>query len=188
MFALGLLTVLYNAPICPAVVATKATNKTPTENEVKAAYVYNFAKFVSWPSQAFSSPNDPIKIGVFGDNEFESLLESIVKDKTVQEHPIKVCHIKLPADFSSPHILYIGASELKRFKQIAEELRNLPVLTITEADTSFPSKGIMNLFVENGKVQFDVDIAKAERAHLQISSKLLRLARGTTGNPAAREE
>jgi hypothetical protein len=188
MFGLGLSTILYNVQVCPAVVTGKAAHKTPTENEVKAAYIYNFAKFVSWPNQAFSSPNDPIKIGVLGDGEFESLLESIVKDKTIQAHPIRVRHIKLPADFSSLHMLYISASELKQYKQIAEELRSSPVLTITEADAGSPTKGIMNLFVEAGKVQFDVDIAKAEQAHLQISSKLLRLARGTAGNTAAREE
>jgi hypothetical protein len=187
MLALGLSAALLGVQFCPAIVPTMV-NRTPTESEVKAAYIYYFAKFVNWPSVVLAAPNDPIIIGVFGDNEFGALLESIVKNKTIREHPINIRLVKEPAEFPSCHILYISASELKRSKQIVEELRIRPILTVTEADTSSSAKGIMNLFVEAGKVQFEIDIAKAGQVHLQISSKLLRLARGAAGNRAAREE
>jgi hypothetical protein len=152
-----------------------------TEYEVKAAYVFNFAKFVDWPSTAFSAKNSPIIIGIIGNDEFGTLLGNIVKAKTIQEHTIAVRQLKWPSDLSACHIVFIGASEQKQVKQITDSLQDRPVLTITEAEEGVQSKGIMNLLVEGGKVQFEIDVASAEKAHLQISSKLLRLARGYTG-------
>jgi hypothetical protein len=152
-----------------------------TEYEVKAAYVFNFAKFVDWPSTAFSAKNSPIIIGIIGDDEFGTLLGNIVRGKTIQEHTIAVRPLKWPSDLSSCHIIFISASEQKQMKQITDSLHDRPVLTITEAEEDLQTKGIMNLIVEGGRVQFEIDIAGAEKAHLQISSKLLRLARGYTG-------
>jgi hypothetical protein len=152
-----------------------------TEYEVKAAYIFNFAKFVDWPSNVFPARNSPIIIGIIGDDEFGTLLGNIVKGKTIQERTIVVRPLKWSADFNSCHIVFIGASEQKQLKQIADNLHDRPVLTITEAEEDLQAKGIMNLIVEGGKVQFKIDIAGAEKAHLQISSKLLRLARGYTG-------
>jgi hypothetical protein len=159
-----------------------------TEYEVKALYVYYFAKFVEWPADTFSAKDSPIVIGIIGDEAFGSRLTDIVKNKTVQDHPITIRMLKWPADPRACHLLYIGSSEQKRFLQIAETLQRQPVLTVTEAEESFPAKGIMNLFMAGGKVQFEVDLVRAGKAHLQISSKLLRLARGITGNNLGKGE
>jgi hypothetical protein len=186
--SLGLLAILLTAHFSPATESAPAEHGTPTEYEVKAAYIYYFAKFVNWPNESFPDGKAPLKIGVLGDDGFGSLLETIVKDKTIQDHPISVRLLKWPADLRSCQMIYISASELKRSKQIAEELSGRPILTVTETDAGSQAKGIMNLFMEGGKVQFEIDISAAERAHLQISSKLLRLARGATTNPMARGE
>jgi hypothetical protein len=186
--SLGILAVLLTAHFSPATGGAPAESRTPTEYEVKAAYIYYFAKFVNWPNEAFPDGKAPLKIGVLGDDEFGSLLETIAKDKTIQEHPISIQLLKWPADLQSCHMIYVSASQLKRSRQITEELHGRPVLTVTETDTGSHAKGIMNLFMEGGKVQFEIDIAAADRAHLQISSKLLRLAHGTTNNPMARGE
>jgi hypothetical protein len=159
-----------------------------SEYEVKAAYVYNFAKFVEWPQIAFPSKNSPITIGVVGDDEFGALLEKTVKDKLVQEHTIQVRLLKWPADLRTCSIVYISSSEQKRFHQIAESLLENPVLTITETDEGSQVKGIMNLFIEGGKVQFEVNITAAEKVKLRISSKLLRLARETVGSYSGKGE
>jgi len=161
---------------------TAATERAVSEYEVKAAYVYNFAKFVDWPENAFLLINSPITIGIIGDVEFGNLLEKTVKDRMIQERSIRIQAMKWPADLRGCHIVYVGASEQRRFQQIAESVRNSPVLTITEAEDTSQDKGILNLFIEGGKVQFEVNSARAEQARLKISSKLLRLARGAAGN------
>jgi hypothetical protein len=169
-----------------------AGNATPaesaiTEYEVKAAYVYYFAKFIDWPASTFSDKNAPLIIGIIGDNEFGSLLSNIVKSKTAQEHPIVVRTLKWPVDLHSCQMVYISASEQKRYKQIVESLQAYPILTITETEEGLLGKGILNLFMEGSKVQFEVDLAGAEKAQLRISSKLLRLARGTAGKGLGKE-
>jgi hypothetical protein len=165
-----------------------AVDRTITEYEVKAAYIYYFAKFVDWPSIAFPMKYAPIIVGVLGDEDFAALLERTVKDKMIQEHPMQVHRYQWPVDLRSCHILYISSSEQKRLRQITESLREQPVLTVTEAEENSQAKGIMNLFVEGGKVQFEVNITDAEKARLRISSKLLRLARGTVGSYSGKGE
>jgi hypothetical protein len=175
-------------PASFAAESMSAADRAVTEYEVKAAYVFYFAKFVDWPPAAFPSKNAPITIGIIGDDEFGNLLASIVKDKTIQEHAIQIRLLKWPADLHTCHMVFVGVSEQKRFRQIAESLKDRPVLTITETEDSSQAKGIMNLFVEGGKVQFEIHIAEAEKARLRISSKLLRLARGTVGSYSGKGE
>jgi hypothetical protein len=162
-------------------VSSNLTEPAVSEYEVKAAYVYYFAKFIEWPQTALAQKNAPFIVGVVGDDEFGELLRRVVKDKTILEHPIQVRLAKWPGDLHACHILYVSYSDYKRFPQIAESLQQNPVLTITEVEDTSRGKGIINLFVEGGKVQFEVNITSAEKAQLKISSKLLRLARETEG-------
>ena len=174
--------------ICPPSFTLDFDDTSMSEYDVKALYVYYFARFVEWPAIAFPAPNAPIRIGIIGDTAFASLLADIVKDKTIQEHSIAVTNLKWPADLNSYQILYVASSEQRRFAQIEETVKQQPVLTVTEVDEDARIKGIMNLFIAGGKVQFDVSLARAEKAGLQISSKLLRLAHGYAGINMAKRD
>lgn len=167
---------LIAALLLPTYGASTSPERQISEYEVKAAYVYYFAKFTEWPAEALPASNSPIVIGVLGNNEFTSMLETIVKGKTVQSHPISVQALKMPASFSNCHIIYISSSEHRYLRQIAESVQGMPVLTVTETEKGARSKGLINLLDEGGKVQFEVDLAGAAKAKLKISSKLLRLA------------
>jgi hypothetical protein len=85
-------------------------------------------------------------------------------------------------------IVYVGPSEQKQFNQIAASLKNQSVLTVTETDEGVKTRGIVNLFVEHEKLRFEANVAEAERAHLQISSKLLRMASGFDGKNLAKRD
>jgi hypothetical protein len=175
----------------PAAVATESMggfDRALTEYEVKAAYIYYFAKFIDWPQTVFSAKSAPITIGVVGNDEFGNILTNIVKDKTIQEHPIQVRLLKWPVDLRYCQMVFVGVAEQKRLRQIADSIKGNAVLTISETEEGSQAKGIVNLFVEGGKVQFEVNIAEAEKARLRISSKLLRLARGTVGSYSATGE
>jgi hypothetical protein len=147
-----------------------------SEYEVKAAYIYYFAKFTEWPSEVLPNSNSPIIIGIIGNSEFASTLENIVKGKTVQNHPILIHNLKIPAIFSGCHIIFISSYEQQHVNQIIGSLRSASILTVTEAEKSSRSKGLINLLVEEGKVHFEIDLASTTKAGLKISSKLLRLA------------
>src|SRR5256885_5377918 len=96
----------------------------PTEYQLKAAYLFNFAKFVDWPEAAFSSPGAPLVIGVLGENPFGDLLESTVQGKALNHHPLTVREIRAPNEITNCHILFISSSEKKRLPEILKGLQN----------------------------------------------------------------
>lgn len=159
-----------------------AASQAVSEYEVKAAYLYYFAKFVDWPPDALRTQNAPIIIGIVGDDEFGVTIESIVRGKTIQEHPIMIRLLKWSSDLSACHIVFIGSSEQKRINQIVELLKSRPVLTVTETEDASQTRGIVNFFVQVDRIQFEVDVNGAERAHLKISSKLIRLGKSFMEN------
>jgi hypothetical protein len=148
------------------------------EYDVKAAYLYYFAKFVEWPAQAFSQDNSPIIIGVAGDDPFGPILEKTVSGKTVQNRSILIHHPKTEDDLRSCHIVFIGSSEAGRTASIFENLKGRSTLTVCESEGTAQSKCIIYFVIEGGRVQFEVDDKKANKAGLKISSKLMMVSRG----------
>jgi hypothetical protein len=155
-------------------------NTSVSEYQVKALYLYYFAKFVDWPSDAFATKSSPIVIGIIGDDSFGNLVEEVTKNKTIQERPVMVRRLKWSDNLRSCHMLFVDIYERKGLVQFSDVFQSSPILTVTEMEEAFQNKGIMNLFVESGKVQFEINLAAAEKARLRISSKLLRMAKVTT--------
>jgi len=145
------------------------------EYQVKAAFLFNFAKFVEWPPGAFSSPSEPIGICVLGQNPFGSVLEETVRGKVVGHRTFLVLQIPDAQHVNGCHIVFISASEGKR-SLILEELKNKRVLTISETDGVNWGGGVIGLSLKDGRVRIEIDPAAVERAGLRISSKLLSLA------------
>jgi hypothetical protein len=159
-----------------------------SEYQVKALYLYNFTKFVEWPANSFNTRTSPIIIGIIGDESFGNLVEEVTKNKTIQERSIVVRRLKWSEDILSCHMLFIGAYDNKRMDQFSDILQSAPILTITEIDEASKNKGIMNLFIDGGKVQFEANLTAAEKAQLRISSKLLRMAKAVTGKIQGKKE
>jgi YfiR/HmsC-like len=145
------------------------------EYQVKAAFLFNFAKFVEWPPDAFSSADEPIGICVLGQNPFGSVLEETVRGKVVRHRTFGVLQNPDAQHVSKCHIVFVSASEGKR-SLVLEELKNKRVLTISETDGVNWGGGVIGLSLKDGRVRIEIDPAAAERAGLRISSKLLSLA------------
>ena len=146
------------------------------EYEVKAAYLYNFAKFVQWPAAAFEGPSSPFVIAVVGQDPFDGALERILAGKAVNGHPVEIRRVADPAQARGAHIAYLGMSD----GSVPAALRRLPAEgTLTVGDgTSFPRRGGMIGFrIEDRRVRFDINTRRAEQAGLKMSSQLLKLAR-----------
>lgn len=148
-----------------------------SEYAIKAAYLYNFAKFVEWPSDTFADKNAPLTIAVVGNDPFGPLLDQCLNGKNINNRPFVVQRVKWPADLRKFQIVFIGSSEERRIPKITESLQGAPVLTVSETELVTRSKCVINFVVEAQKVRFEVDIDSAEQARLKISSKLLMLAR-----------
>jgi hypothetical protein len=147
------------------------------EYQVKAAFLYNFVKFVDWPAEEFKNPSDPIVICVLGRNPFGTLLESSVAGKHVGGRSLVVRAMQDLHEAAACQLLFIAASEKKRVSTIIDVVRTDSVLTVGESPNFTGAGGIINFKLEEGKVGLEINVYAAHRAKLQISSKLLSLAR-----------
>lgn len=145
------------------------------EYEVKAAFIYNFAKFVEWPEGAFSTGDSDMVLCVANEIPFGKALESI-RGKTVKGRRIVVRQYKDVEDIAACHILFIGSSERKRLGQILEAVKGRSILTVGDEQGFAQQGGIINFIIAENKVSFEINLDAARRAGLEISSKLLRLA------------
>jgi hypothetical protein len=150
---------------------------TASESEVKASFLYNVAKFVEWPAEAFSSTNAPIRLAVFGDDDFATQLRSLLSDKKAHGRSFEVRTMANPQEARNCQIVFVASTENRRAPQVLEVTRKSPILTVGESDQFIELGGMINLFFEEAQLAFDVNPEAAQRVKLQISSKLLRLAK-----------
>lgn len=147
-----------------------------SEYEIKAGFIYNFAKFVEWPPEVSRDENKPLALCISGANPFGNSIAAI-NNKTVQNRRLETRALGRSRDFKGCNIVFISSSEKEILPQLLEVLRNSPVLTIGDA-RDFAQNGVMiNLVMDGNKVRFDINAESARRARISISSKLLKLAR-----------
>ncbi len=146
------------------------------EYQVKAAFLYNFVKFVEWPAQAFKSPKEPITIGVIGRDPFRGALEEAIQGKVVAGRTLAVRFLPESATDCECQVIFVAVSERKRFSSILGKLKSSGVLTVGEASGFASEGGVINFRVEKGKVRFEINVDAAAEGHLKLSSRLLALA------------
>jgi len=160
---------------------TLAQSPAAAEYQVKAAFLFNFAKFVEWPSSSFANASAPLRICVFGRDPFGDELRNITKGKTVNGRRLEIDQRIDLQVARTCHILFIAASETARLKQIFESLRGADALTVGDAKGFVEQGGMINFVLENSRVQFEVNRKAAEEGGLKISSKLLAVAKLVVG-------
>lgn len=143
---------------------------------MKAAFLFNFAKFVEWPPQVFRTTADPIGICVLGQDPFGHALDEAVSGKTVYGRPFVIRRVSGDQAALGCQILFVCSSERKRVRAILGEIKTGGVLTVGETDTFAVEGGVINFKIEDGRVCLEVNVGAAEQAQLRISSKLLSLA------------
>ena len=143
------------------------------EYQVKAAFLYNFAKFVEWPRGSFANPTDPIVICIVGSNPFGSTLEDMVRGKKIGERAFVVRRLPDTQQAKSCQILFIGAGEWKRVRALLDALKGAAVLTVGETDDFTSSGGVIAFQLQGPRVRIQISLESAEQAKLRISSKLL---------------
>jgi hypothetical protein len=147
-----------------------------TEPALKAAFVYNFAKFTDWPAAVVPPAAEPFILCVVGDPAVADALERLVKGRALAGHSMAVR--KSPAAPEHVcHVIYVSGLTATQATQLIAKHRDLPVLTISDAEGFTELGGIAQFFFEHGQLRFNIDVQSARRAHLQISSGLLTLAK-----------
>lgn len=153
-----------------------AEDRKPTEYDVKAAYIYNFAKFVEWPRGKSPEPTGTITVCVVGSDPFGPALAAI-EGKTVEGKKVRIRRDPAAQSVKGCEVLFISGPEEERLNSVLEAVKGLSVLTIGDTK-GFAQKGVMiNFYMENKNVRFEINQKAAERAGLKISSNLLKIAK-----------
>jgi hypothetical protein len=146
------------------------------EYVVKAGFLFNFAKYVEWPADAFDSADAPITIGIVGTDPFGEGLEKTLKNKTAKGRPFA---IQRYPDFSAIqrcHILFVPRTEKDHLQEILKQVESRPVLAVGEEEGFSRAGGTANILIEKEKPRLEVNPDAAEKAKLTIDSKLLKVA------------
>ena len=164
----------------PLVNRTTYADQSPTEFQVKAAYLFNFLKFVEWPDDPGGDPHAKWVIGFVGDTPIGDELTRLAVGKNVLGRDLLVKKFQEADNLRGCNILFISESEKKRLPSILAALRGSSVLTVADMDSFIGSGGMVQLLVEGARVRVTIDVGATGRARLRVSSKLLALAQAVT--------
>jgi len=151
-----------------------AQRSSPSEYEVKAAYLYDFGKFVAWPAKVAASDDFPIC--VLGQDPFGPTFDATIAGETINGKKVVVNRITKPQDALSCRILFISASEESQLKEILATLDKTSVLTVSDISQFTRRGGMIQFVIDANRVRFEVNVTTAERAGLTLSSQLLKVA------------
>ncbi len=154
-----------------------AAGQVVSEYQVKAAYLYNFAKFVEWPAEGFSSPADSFEVCIFGEDPFGAGIDELMHDKVVQQRKLVLRRIASFSEARSCQILFVPRASRAQTRELLEQIKSSSILTVGETPDFLRNGGVINLVLEQDRVRFDVNLDAAQRTRLRISSKLLAVAR-----------
>ena len=147
------------------------------EDKVKAAYVYNFTKFVHWEKKEGDSTKVPIRICVLGTDSIGDLLEEL-SNRQVEGRPLQVeRNTSNISDIPHCNVLFISRSEEQQLPLIMQQLIGSNVLTTSDIPRFSKRGGMIGFVTEGGRIKIEINLTAAQRAGLKISSKLLEVAR-----------
>ena len=146
------------------------------ESQVKAMFVYNFLKFVEWPSESIRT-KDPFVVLIIGDGPTADATERFLESKTIGARPLVVRRVSWDQSLAGGRAAFVVERDAKKLHRVLDAAAAAGVLTIGEGESFTTRGGVIGLLVEDRKVRFDVDTSAAQKAGLRVSSKLLALTR-----------
>jgi YfiR/HmsC-like len=144
------------------------------EHEVKAAFVLKLINFVQWPD--VTGHRNSVVIGILGTGPTSDSLERLASGKSVDGREIVVRRLNTESDLTTCQVIFVGGSERNNVASVLARVRGASILTVGEMDGFGQHGGVVNLMLDEGRIRLEVNPNAAQRAHLQISSRLLSLA------------
>jgi len=145
------------------------------EHLIKAAFIYNFIKFVDWPASVYNTDGGTITVAIYGEDPFGQALETI-QGKSVAGRKVVVKFCRSPRELEGCEVLFIPRAEQEALPQIMSALKDGHCLTISDIDDFSQKGGMITFVIVENKVRFTINLVSAEKAKLKISSQLLKLA------------
>jgi hypothetical protein len=166
-----------------AIPISQAQQSKPTEYQVKAAYLYNFGKFVDWSAAGTAAKNDPFAICVLGQDPFGPALDAALAKQSIVGKSAVARRITKPQEALGCRILFISSSEDRQLKSVLAALDTAAILTVSDIPQFSQRGGMIEFTLEGNNVRFEVNLTSAENAGLTLSSELLKVAVTVRRNP-----
>jgi hypothetical protein len=163
--------------------SVSAQASVPAEYRAKASFLTTFPSFIDWPESAFLSPQTPFLVCVLGDFRFGTALAESARSASPHGRRVDVRWVRHDQEARNCQIVFVGESEAKRYAGILQVVQGRGILTVGETTDFLSAGGMLSFSFQNGTLQFDVNLAPANEAHLRVSSRLLVLARRVLNNP-----
>ncbi len=167
-----LIAVIIAALCAPASAGLSAQAAAPSA--LKAAFLFNFAKFAEWPALPAEAP---VRVCVAGDELVAAALAEAVRGQSIQSHGIDVVQLPPEESARSCHVLFVGGADAKRAAALTADSSVGPVLTVSDRERFAQTGGMVELFIEGGRMKFAVNVDAVQRARIRLSSRLLGVAR-----------
>jgi len=156
----------------------------PSDYQVKAAYLYNFGRFVEWPSEVAAAKSGPFTVCVLGQDPFGSTLDATLAGETIAGKNVVAKRISTAQESVDCQILFLSAAEASRLHKLIEDLDKVAVLTVSDMPQFAQRGGMIQFVLEGSRVRFEVNLTATQRAGLTLSSDLLKVATAVRKNPA----
>lgn len=173
---------LASAILAPATAGAQGAR--PSEYQVKAAYLYDFSRFVAWPAQSGNEKSGEFAICVLGEDPFGTILDTTVTGEKSGGQAVVTRRISKPQDALNCRILFIGDSETDHLKEVLAEMGRASVLTVSDIPRFSERGGMIEFILKGNKVRFNVNLTNATDAGLTVSSELLKVALTVRRNPS----
>ena len=154
-----------------------AQNKTASDYQVKAVFLFNFTQFIDWSPGIFYSPQEAFVIGVIGENPFGDFLNGTVSGEKCGTHPIVVKYYRKAEEVRNCHMHYINSEDPEEVKNILASISPKNILTVSDIDDFTKRGGMVQFYIENNKIRLRINAERSKAAGLTISSKLLSVAK-----------
>jgi len=153
-----------------------AESELSRENKIKAVLIYRFTKFIEWTPESFSDNQDPLILTIIGNDPLSKAIDAL-HGKKVKGRKLLIKRITSIEDIDKSHIFYIAQSEKERLTEILQTTRELCVLTISDIKGFSKKGGIINFFMVENTVRFEINVAAAQEAGLEVKPSLLKLSK-----------
>lgn len=155
----------------------RAQNKPALEYQVKAAFLFNFTRFVNWPESPFKSGTDPFVIGIIGNDPFGPYIEELVDGESFGDHPIIIERYTDVKEIGNCQILYVNSNDAKMVKEVLAACAHKNILTVSDASRFASLGGVIGFYKEQNKIKVQINVKAAKAAEVEISSKLLKISK-----------
>ncbi len=150
-------------------------------SRIKAVFLYKFCGYVQWPPEVFAAADSPLVLGVAGSDSIARELAEAVRGRQVGGRQLVVRQLDARDSINDLHLLYVAASAQLRMQPVLFQVRDRPILLVTDSEEGLAAGGIINFSVQENRVRFDISMSAARRSGLSLSAQLLSVARVVRG-------